>query len=38
MTESYRLASRIVEHLLRIYYLTKRVAKRIVESQERVAA
>jgi len=38
LTEAYRLASRISEHLLRIYYLSKRVAKRIVQSGERIAA
>jgi len=37
-TEGYRLASRITEHLLRVYYLSKRVAKRIVQSNERMAA
>jgi phosphate:Na+ symporter len=37
-TETYRLASRAVEHFLRIYYLSKRIAKRIVQSQERMAA
>jgi len=38
VTEAYRLSSRISEHLLRIYYLSKRIAKRIVQSQERIAA
>jgi phosphate:Na+ symporter len=37
-TEAYRLASRVVEHLLRLYYLSKRIAKRIVQSRERAAA
>jgi phosphate:Na+ symporter len=38
MTEAYRLASRASEHLLRVYYLSKRIAKRIVQSRERIAA
>ncbi|MHC4939008.1 MAG: Na/Pi cotransporter family protein [Planctomycetota bacterium] len=36
--ETYRLANQVIEHILRIYYLCKRIAKRIVQSQERMAA
>jgi phosphate:Na+ symporter len=36
--EVYRLSSRLVEHLQRLYYLSKRIAKRVVQSQGRMAA
>ncbi|MEM8883069.1 MAG: Na/Pi cotransporter family protein [Planctomycetota bacterium] len=38
MLEAYRGYIRVVEHLQRLYYVTKRIAKRIVQTEAKMAA